>query len=84
MAGGIGVDWSRLTSPTWPPSAILFEPGIRPVETRDSIRAFIASFPGVRVEVATATPDTIEVHGTTALYWGVLLRAAGIPWAAAE
>ena len=61
------------------PSAILFEPGIRPIETRDSIRAFIASFPGVRVEVATATPDTIEVHGTTAFYWGSYFERLAFP-----
>src|SRR5690349_19382656 len=30
-------------------TATLFEPGIVPVRTRDSIRAFVASFPGVRV-----------------------------------
>lgn len=45
------------------PTAILFEPGINPIRTRDSIRAFMASFPGVRVDSATATPDTIEVFG---------------------
>jgi hypothetical protein len=61
------------------PSAILFEPGIRPVQTRDSIRAFIASFPGVRVEVATATPDTIEIHGTTALFWGSYFERLAFP-----
>jgi ketosteroid isomerase-like protein len=52
------------------PTAVLFEPGIQPVRTRDSIRAFIASFPGVRVETATATADTIEVFGEMALFWG--------------
>jgi ketosteroid isomerase-like protein len=52
------------------PTAILFEPGIQPIQTRDSIRTFIASFPGVRVEVATATPDTIEIWGSMALLWG--------------
>jgi uncharacterized protein (TIGR02246 family) len=51
-------------------NAMLFEPGIKPIQTRDSIRAFIASFPGVRVEVATATPDTIEVFGDKAFLWG--------------
>ena len=48
----------------------LFEPGIRPIHTRDSIRAFLASFPGVKVHIATATPDSIEVYGSTAYYWG--------------
>ncbi len=49
---------------------VLFEPGIEPVEGRDAIRNFIAAFPGVRVDKATATPDTIEVFGNTVLIWG--------------
>jgi hypothetical protein len=52
------------------PTAILFEPGITPIVTRDSIRRFMGSFPGVRVDSATATPDTIEVWDGMALYWG--------------
>jgi ketosteroid isomerase-like protein len=48
----------------------LFEPGINPIRTRDSIRAFLASFPGVKVHIATATADSIEMHGRTAYYWG--------------
>lgn len=52
------------------PDAVLLEPGIHPIRTRDSIRAFMASFPGARVDSATATPDTIEVWGGMALYWG--------------
>lgn len=52
------------------PGGTLFEPGIRPIQTRDSIRAFLASFPGVKVHVATATPDSIEVYGRTAYLWG--------------
>lgn len=63
------------------PTAVLFEPGINPVHTRDSIRAFIASFPGVRVDVATATPDTIEVWGGggTALLWGSYFERITFP-----
>ena len=61
------------------PTAILFEPGITPVQTRDSIRAFIASFPGVRVDSATATPDTIEVWGGTALLWGSYFELLAFP-----
>jgi ketosteroid isomerase-like protein len=61
------------------PTAILFEPGIQPIQTRDSIRAFIASFPGVRVEVATATPDTIEIWGRMALLWGSYFERLGFP-----
>jgi uncharacterized protein (TIGR02246 family) len=60
-------------------TATLFEPGIQPVQTRESIRAFVASFPGVRVEVATATPDTIEVFGDTALLWGSYFERLAFP-----
>ena len=61
------------------PTATLFEPGINPVQSRDSIRAFIASFPGVRVEVATASPDTIEVWDETALLWGSYFERLAFP-----
>lgn len=62
------------------PTAILFEPGIRPIHTRDSIRAFMASFPGVRVEVATATPDTIEIwENRMALLWGTYFERLVFP-----
>ena len=61
------------------PTATLFEPGIMPVQTRDSIRAFIASFPGVKVHVATATPDTIEVYGNTAYLWGSYFERLDFP-----
>ena len=60
----------------------LFEPGIRPVQTPDSIRRFIASFPGVHVDSATLTADTIDVFDTAALVWGSYyerLRFAGQP-----
>lgn len=49
---------------------VLFEPGILPILSPDSIHAFLASFPGVRVDSATAVADTIEVFGQTALLWG--------------
>lgn len=51
-------------------TGVLFEPGIRPIITRDSIRAFLASFPGVQVHTATATADTIDVFGDRAYLWG--------------
>jgi ketosteroid isomerase-like protein len=57
----------------------LFEPGIRPIHTRDSIRAFLASFPGVTVHVATATADSIEMHGNTAYYWGSYFEKLDFP-----
>ena len=61
------------------PAAILFEPGIRPIVTRDSIRAFIASFPGVQVHTATATPDTIDVYGDRAYLWGSYFEHLSFP-----
>ncbi|MGH7645888.1 MAG: hypothetical protein ACREMR_09915 [Gemmatimonadales bacterium] len=39
----------------------------------------MASFPGVRVEVATATPDTIEVYGRTAFLWGRYFERLAFP-----
>lgn len=51
-------------------TATLFEPGIPPIVGHDAIRAFLASFPGARVDLATAVADTIEIHGAMALYWG--------------
>jgi len=59
--------------------ATLLEPGIPPIVSRDSIRAFLASFPGARVEVATASPDTIEVHGSTAYLWGTFFERLFFP-----
>ena len=60
-------------------TGVLFEPGINPIRTRDSIRGFVASFPGVRVDLATATPDTIEVFGATAFVWGSYHERLGFP-----
>ena len=60
----------------------LFEPGIAPIVSRDSIRAFVQSFPGVEVDSAVASADTVEVFGATALVWGTYferLRFAGQP-----
>ena len=60
-------------------TGILFEPGINPIRSRDSIKAFVASFPGVRVDSAIATPDTIEVFDGTALYWGSYFERLAFP-----
>jgi uncharacterized protein (TIGR02246 family) len=60
-------------------NATLFEPGIAPVQGRESIRAFMGSFPGVQVEVADATPDTIEVFGGTAYLWGSYFERLAFP-----
>lgn len=70
------------SSAAFAPNGVLFEPGIKPIVSPDSIRAFIASFPGVIVDSATATADTIEVHGDTAYVWGTFfekLRFQGQP-----
>ncbi len=61
------------------PGAVLFEPGINPVETRDSIRVFFGSFPGVKVEIATASADTIQVFGNTAYLWGSYFERLAFP-----
>jgi uncharacterized protein (TIGR02246 family) len=61
------------------PTATLFEPGILPVQTREKIRAFVASFPGVRVDIATATPETVEIFGDTALLWGAYFERLAFP-----
>jgi len=61
------------------PGATLFEPGINPIRTRDSIRAFMGSFPGVRVDSASVTPDTIEVWSDRALLWGSYFERLAFP-----
>ena len=57
----------------------LFEPGIQPVVGRETIRAFIESFPGVRVDVATATPDVVEVFDDTVIVWGTYHEELSFP-----
>lgn len=67
------------------PEGVLFEPGIPPIVSPDSIRAFIKSFPGVKVDSATAVADTIEIHPGMALVWGHFfeqLRFPGQPMSA--
>lgn len=59
--------------------ATLFEPGIPPISTRDSIRAFMASFPGVRVDSATVETDTIDVLGSSAYVWGRYFERLAFP-----
>ena len=66
-------------SASFAPSGVLFEPGIPPIVTRDSIRAFLASFPGVKVHAATATPDTIDVFGDRAYLWGSYFEHLSFP-----
>ena len=66
-------------SATFAPTGVLFEPGIPPIVTRDSIRAFLASFPGVTVHSAIATPDTIDVFGDRAYLWGSYFEHLSFP-----
>jgi hypothetical protein len=47
-------------------------------EAAVSARTEVA-FPGVRVEVATATPDTIEIWGNMALFWGSYFERLAFP-----
>ena len=61
------------------PDGELLEPGIPVVASRDSIRAFMGSFPGVRVDSATAVADTIEVMGDVAFYWGSYFERLAFP-----
>ncbi len=78
MAAARVVDADRMAA-FFTATGVLFEPGIFPIETRDSIRAFLASFPGARVDSATATPDTIEVWDDTALLWGSYFERLAFP-----
>lgn len=61
------------------PAALLLEPGIAPIRTRDSIRAFLAAFAGLRVDSASVTPDTIQVLEGSAIYWGAYFERATFP-----
>lgn len=61
------------------PAGVLFEPGIHPIVSRDSIRAFLASFPGAQVHTATATADTIDVFGDRAYLWGSYFEHLSFP-----
>lgn len=78
MVAARSVDPEAIAS-FYAPTGILFEPGIHPIRSRDSIKAFVASFPGVRVDSAIATPDTIEVFDGTALYWGSYFERLAFP-----
>lgn len=61
------------------PRGTLFEPGIPPIVSPDSIRRFIASFPGVVVDSAMLRADTVEVFDGTALVWGTYYEALHFP-----
>jgi hypothetical protein len=78
MVAARAVDPEAIAS-FYAPTGMLFEPGIYPIQSPDSIKAFVASFPGVRVDSAIATPDTIEVFDGTALYWGSYFERLAFP-----
>ena len=78
MAAARAVDADAIAA-FFTPTATLFEPGISPIEGREAIRKFMSAFPGVRVDVATATPDTIEVFGDTAFLWGSYFERLAFP-----
>jgi hypothetical protein len=78
LAAAKAVDPVRMSA-AFTSTGVLFEPGIKPIESRDSIRAFLASFPGATVESVTAVPDTIEVYGTTAYLWGSYFERLTFP-----
>ena len=61
------------------PNGVLFEPGIAPIQSADSIRRFMASFPGVLVESASVVLDTIELHDSTAYVWGNYFERLSFP-----
>ncbi len=60
-------------------SGTLFEPGIPPIVGDSAIRAFIASFPGVKVDSAMMRADTVEVHEGTAYVWGTYFERLDFP-----
>lgn len=70
---------ANATAAIFTATGTLFEPGIAPIVTRDSIRAFMQSFPGVQVDSATAVADTIEVFGRTAIVWGSFFERLRFP-----
>ncbi|MFZ1685933.1 MAG: nuclear transport factor 2 family protein [Flavobacteriales bacterium] len=52
------------------PAAELFEPGIPPIVSHDSILAFMRFFVGAKVNSATVDRNAIELFDSTAFYWG--------------
>jgi uncharacterized protein (TIGR02246 family) len=69
QAAAVRVDGAAIAA-YFAPDGVLFEPGINPIRGPDAIRAFVASFPGVRVDSAAYRVDTLEIFGATALVWG--------------
>lgn len=61
------------------PTSELFEPGIAPIVSRDSILAFMRFFAGAKVNSATVQQNTIEVFDSTALYWGTYHENLSFP-----
>ena len=61
------------------PRGMLFEPGIPPIVSPDSIRAFVAMFTGAVVESATVAIDTLELHDASAYAWGSYYERLSFP-----
>jgi uncharacterized protein (TIGR02246 family) len=61
------------------PNGVLLEPGIAPIHSADSIRAFMGSFPGVIVESASVAVDTVELLDSSAYVWGSYFERLHFP-----
>src|SRR5262245_16279542 len=61
------------------PAGVLFEPGIPPIQSPDSIRAFVAAFAGAVVESASVNLEPIEVYDSTAYAWGSYFERLSFP-----
>lgn len=61
------------------PGGMLFEPGIRPIVSPDSIRAFVAMFAGAVVESASVAIDTLEMNNASAYAWGSYYERLSFP-----
>jgi ketosteroid isomerase-like protein len=61
------------------PTAELFEPGIPPIVSHDSILAFMRFFAGANVNSATIERNTIELFDSTAYYWGTYHENLSFP-----
>ena len=56
----------------------MYEPGIH-VAGRDSIRGFMRSFAGVKIDSAVIDVDTVEVYDSTAYLWGTFRESYTMP-----
>lgn len=57
----------------------MLQEGMPPINGRDAIRRFLASFDGhAQVDTALATSDEVDVHGRVATQWGTFYQVARI------